>query len=41
MNFSVQNNSLSRTVVVSQRLFESIGRFGSIDMYFFNANPPN
>jgi hypothetical protein len=41
MNFSVQNNSLSRPTVVSQLLLESIKRVGSIDMYFFNANPPN
>jgi hypothetical protein len=41
MNFSVQNDSFSRPIVVSQLLLESIDRFGSIDIYFFNANPPN
>jgi hypothetical protein len=38
MNFSVQNNSLSLPVVVSQWLFESTGRLVSIKMYFFNAS---
>jgi hypothetical protein len=41
MNFSVQNNSLSRLIVVSQWLFEPIDRLASTDMYFFNASPPN
>jgi hypothetical protein len=41
MNFSIKNNSLSRPFVVSQRLLESTGGLPSIDMYFFNANPPN
>jgi hypothetical protein len=40
MNFSVQNNSLPRLIVVSQWLFGSTGRVPSIDMYFFNASPP-
>jgi len=34
MNFSIHNNSLSRRVIVSQRLFESTGRLPLIDMYF-------
>jgi len=38
MNFSVQNNSLSRPTVVSPRLFELTGRVPSIDRYFFNIN---
>jgi hypothetical protein len=38
MNFSVQNNSLSRSVVVSQWLFGSTGRVPSIDRHFFNAS---
>jgi hypothetical protein len=41
MNFSVQKNSLSRPVVVSQWLFETIGGLHSIEMYFFGPNPPN
>jgi hypothetical protein len=36
MNSSVQNNSLSRLIVVPQRLFESIGRSPSIDTHFFD-----
>jgi hypothetical protein len=35
MNFSIKNNSLSRPVVVSQRLPESTDRVASIRMYFF------
>jgi hypothetical protein len=38
MNYSIQNNSLSRSFVVSQPLFESTGSAPSIDRYFFNAN---
>jgi hypothetical protein len=41
MNFFIKNNSLSRPVVVSQWLFESIARLPAIDMYFFNASSPN
>jgi hypothetical protein len=40
MNFSVQNNSLPRLVVVSQWLFETIGGPSSFDMYYFSASPP-
>jgi hypothetical protein len=41
MNFSIKNNSLWRPFVVSQWFFESIGGLHSIDMYFFNASPPD
>jgi hypothetical protein len=40
MNFSVQNNSLSRLIVVSQWFFESIGRSPSIDTHFFDPSSP-